>query len=608
MAISLQSESVLDCDLGRLLVERLGAVGCAVGPLAAVALHEVLLNAVIHGNLEVSSGAALTWDDLARRQERISAALGDPARAARVVSVAVGWDVASVRVVVTDQGEGYRAAAGRPVPDGSRRGAGRGLAVARAAGRLQVLRGGSRARLTLARLTVERQTPADPPATPAPGATAPVPRAARPAPDPIQAPEPDMVPEPHRPPQPRGAPEPGRVPEPGSVPDPIIVLDPDPAEARQIADWLRSAGLGMISTARTCDEAIFMLGRQNAGLLIIDAAVPDMAERRLLRHMAMCGHGTPITVRLLADAAATERAGAPPRAVAAEILCKPLNAHDVVVRVGTAMQRPDLLGHMDRGRDQSAEHLAAARRMQVGLLPTPDQLVALQAECGVGLDGFCHSGEAVGGDFWGAWPTGDGRFALALADFAGHGLSAALNTFRLHAILSQRTLPRGLPKRMLALLNQRLHALLPRGHYATMVYAHIDPVRHGIEWSSAGGPPPIVVDADGARDLPGRGLPLGVRRGTLYQSAWARLPERGIVCLFSDGLYESGPGSPDVPRAAIAAALGDPLKLAASGRLEEASRLGTAELAALRDRHRCLNHSDDVMAVCVALGPAARGP
>jgi hypothetical protein len=31
---------------------------------------------------------------------------------------------------------------------------------------------------------------------------------------------------------------------------PIIVLDPDPQEARQIADWLRHAGLGMISTAR----------------------------------------------------------------------------------------------------------------------------------------------------------------------------------------------------------------------------------------------------------------------------------------------------------------------------------------------------------------------
>ncbi len=384
---------------------------------------------------------------------------------------------------------------------------------------------------------------------------------------------------------------------------PIIVLDPDVREAQQVAGWLRSAGLGRISAIATTDEAIFMLGRQRPGLLIIDERVPVNAERRLLRHIAACGHAPPL-VRLV-DAAHVEPSGGD-RAAAAELIRKPLLAHDVVVRIGTAMERPDLLGQLDRKRDEAAEHLAAARRMQLGLLPDDIQLAALQGACGVGLTGFCRSGEAVGGDFWGAWPTGRGRFAVALADFAGHGLSAAVNTFRLHAILSEQALPRGMPARMARLLNRRLHSLLPRGHYATMVYAQIDPATRRLAWCSAGGPPPIFVSASGWVELPGRGVPLGVVAGATYGSTLTRLPSAGILCLFSDGLYESGAEAPEIPRHTIAAALGPAADAAAAGHLAHASELGARALEHLRDQHPCGDYSDDVMAVCVALGPLAR--
>ena len=360
----------------------------------------------------------------------------------------------------------------------------------------------------------------------------------------------------------------------------------------------------MIFTARTCDEAMFVLGRQRASLLIIDEQMPEAAERRLLHHIASGSDApAPALVRLMCAGSANPLALG--RAMAVETVQKPLVAHEVVLRVGTALQRPDLLGRMDRDRDQSAEHLATARRMQLGLLPTDSQLDVLQRECAIGIAGFCRSGEAVGGDFWGAWPTGRGRFALALADFAGHGLSAALNTFRLHAILSEQTLPRGAPARMTHLLNRRLHDLLPRGQYATMVYAQLDPATRRIAWCSAGGPPPMFVSSTGeAEELSARGLPLGVKSDAVYRGHHARLAGPGILCMFSDGLYESGAGSPEIAREAIAAALGEAAVLAAAGHLADATRQAARELERLRDRHRCFDHSDDIMAICVALGPS----
>jgi len=385
---------------------------------------------------------------------------------------------------------------------------------------------------------------------------------------------------------------------------PIVVLDPDTAEARQIAAWLRSAGLGRISTARTCDEALFLLGRQNAMLLILDEQVPVAAEQRLLRHIEACGHTPPPAIVRLVGATPGESLG-PGRAAAVEVARKPLDGHDVVVRVSTALERSDLLGRMDRERDQSDSNLANARRMQLGLLPAREQLAALQAECAVGLDGFCRSGEAVGGDFWGVWPTGRGRLAVALADFAGHGLGAALNTFRLHAIFAEDALPRASPVRMTRLLNRRLHALLQRGQYATMVYAQIDPASRRIEWCSAGGPPPLFVSASGADDLNGRGLPLGVKPDAEYRSTVMKVPCAGILCLFSDGLYEGGSATPDISRAEIAAVLGPPAAMAAAGDLAAATQCASAALEALRDRYPCTDHSDDVMTVCVALGSPA---
>ncbi len=383
---------------------------------------------------------------------------------------------------------------------------------------------------------------------------------------------------------------------------PILVLNPDPQESHQIAEWLRAAGLGLISTARTANEAIFMLGRSQPSLLVLDERVPGPDEDRLLRHLQMIeGQEDPVLVRLL-----DERSPAPlalGRPLATEVIRKPLTAHDVVLRIGSAMDRPDLLGRLDASRDQTLQNLQAARQMQIGLLPNRDQLRQLQESCGVGVAALYRAGEAVGGDFWGVWPTGRGRLALSIVDFVGHGLSAALNTFRFHALLSDQTLPRGNPARMTALLNERLHLLLPRGQYASMVYLLIDAARQAIVWSGAGAPEPLFVSSGHVTDLNTRGLPLGIRSDTKYRSHRMRTPESGILAVFSDGLFESGANDADVPREAMAEALAEPARMAARGHLTAAARDATARLERLRDQYPCRNHSDDVMAICVAFGP-----
>jgi hypothetical protein len=152
VAISLRSATLLGIDLGVALAGRLEADVCELGPIVGLALHELLLNAAIHGNLEVASGRAAKWHDLATRSAAIAMALDDPSRAARLVTVAIGWSAEAVATLVADEGKGYTPSPPNARTDDSRpRAAGRGLLIAGAAGRLRVLRNGRCARLTIPR-------------------------------------------------------------------------------------------------------------------------------------------------------------------------------------------------------------------------------------------------------------------------------------------------------------------------------------------------------------------------------------------------------------------------------------------------------------------------
>ena len=145
LALSLSSATLMGLSLGPALVDRLSALGLRLGPMAGLALHELIVNAVIHGNLRVQAGRCVDWADLAKRQATLADALTDPSRATRMVTIAAYWRAGGVVVAIADEGEGYDVSAPRVAALGS----GRGLRLARMVGRVDVLSGGSRTTITM---------------------------------------------------------------------------------------------------------------------------------------------------------------------------------------------------------------------------------------------------------------------------------------------------------------------------------------------------------------------------------------------------------------------------------------------------------------------------
>jgi sigma-B regulation protein RsbU (phosphoserine phosphatase) len=150
----------------------------------------------------------------------------------------------------------------------------------------------------------------------------------------------------------------------------------------------------------------------------------------------------------------------------------------------------------------------------------------------------------VAGDLYDFTRLDDGRTAIAIGDVTGKGMGAAL--LMADVIASLRVLHEHLqnPVELMMRLHQHLLRCCDETHYVTLFLGMLDPAGHRLEYVNAGHPPPLMFCGAGEpQRLEATGLPAGLLRDvTTYQSRSVDLPPRGLLCLYSDGISEAGPG------------------------------------------------------------------
>jgi GAF domain-containing protein/anti-sigma regulatory factor (Ser/Thr protein kinase) len=145
----------------------------------------------------------------------------------------------------------------------------------------------------------------------------------------------------------------------------------------------------------------------------------------------------------------------------------------------------------------------------------------------------------VGGDWYDIVDLEDGRIALIVGDCVGHGLAAATVMGQVRSAC--RALLFGNPSPGSALAGMdRFAAHLPGAQCTTVVCAVLNPETGELVYSSAGHPPPILVDADGATRIleDGHTIALGVRPNWSRPEARVTIPPRATLLLYTDGLVE----------------------------------------------------------------------
>ena len=155
----------------------------------------------------------------------------------------------------------------------------------------------------------------------------------------------------------------------------------------------------------------------------------------------------------------------------------------------------------------------------------------------------------LGGDLFDVIRLDQHRVGLFMADVAGHGVGAALNTMLIKSQLVIWARPGITVTETLSLLNNYLCPLVDLC-FATAVYAVYDCSCGQMEYSLAGHPRPVLTrkgEPPREIDLPQvpeqmsgmrTGLPLGIFEDCLYLSGRIALEPGDRVLLYTDGLVE----------------------------------------------------------------------
>lgn len=323
----------------------------------------------------------------------------------------------------------------------------------------------------------------------------------------------------------------------------ILIVDDNAINRLFLEKTLRHEGFTRLCMVETAEEALATMPQFNPDLVILDIMMPGMdgfqcceiiRQKQAYRDLPILIQTT-ITEPHLRVKAFTKGA--------TDFISKPIYAEELCARVRVHLENRHALKSLQQYRNRIAVELGSARQLQQAILPSAEELEALDRHYRFALASYFKPSSEIGGDFWGARRMFPHQLALWLVDFSGHGVAAALNAFRLQAYLKEHSDLAARPGEYLSHLNDKLLHLLLRGQFATMFYGIADTQSNQLFYSCACAPHPILLrQATGKAEMVnGSGTPLGIGMH-LYATQVTPFAAGDTLLLYSDALTET-PGT-----------------------------------------------------------------
>ena len=280
------------------------------------------------------------------------------------------------------------------------------------------------------------------------------------------------------------------------------------------------------------------------GLSVLLILAQDAGEAvRLIGSTGVLGGARP-AIAVLLDSGDSQDRGEVLEAGADDCLTQPVCARELGARLGRLIGIHSLAVESARYSAVLARELSQARRIQRHILPLePPQIE------GATIAARYLPATQLGGDLFDVILLDEHRVGLFMADVAGHGVGAALNTMLIKSQLVIWARAGITVTETLSMLNNYLCPLVDL-RFATAVYAIYDRDRREFEYALAGHPRPLLIrKGEPARqvelpEVPAQmaamktGLPLGIFEDCMYLSRRATLGPGDRVFLYTDGLIE----------------------------------------------------------------------
>jgi sigma-B regulation protein RsbU (phosphoserine phosphatase) len=321
----------------------------------------------------------------------------------------------------------------------------------------------------------------------------------------------------------------------------ILIIDDNEFNRTLLQACFESSGIATLDFAVNGLEGLAKVASFEPDLVVLDIMMPEMDGYEFLRRLRSDEKHKDLPVLVQTALSSAEDRKQVFAVGATDLVTKPINRPELLARARIHLENRLLVGSLQAYRARIQDELEMAKKMQEALLPSEETIAAIAKKYGIRLEAYFETSSEMGGDFWGVREIDDNNLAIFIVDFSGHGVTAALNTFRLHTLMEQKLPDLEDPASYFAEMNSALVRLIPRGQFATMLFAVIDIANDSITYTAAASPNPIAgLTSETAPAIhDGSGVPLGIAKGMKYANRKIPFPKGSYLFLYSDALSET---------------------------------------------------------------------
>lgn len=321
----------------------------------------------------------------------------------------------------------------------------------------------------------------------------------------------------------------------------VLVVDDIEWNRALIGTLLEEAGYTRVLYAVDGLDALDKIQAHKPDLIILDIMMPGIDGFEVCRRLRADHDYADLPVLVQTALSGVEDRNRAFESGTTDLVTKPLDRFELMARVNIHLENRALIRNLQLYRERVEGELATARGIFEHLLPSGSTISALEQASGLSIQSHMVRSSELGGDIWGAFDLGGGRFGVYLLDPAGRGVSAALNVCRLHTLVRELTGLAGQPAQFLAELNRRACDLLTLGEHASMIYGVVSPVDGRFTYASAAATGPVLMVPGHAppRIGEGAGLPLGVSADAVFEAHDIEFPPGAGILLHSNAILDA---------------------------------------------------------------------
>lgn len=328
----------------------------------------------------------------------------------------------------------------------------------------------------------------------------------------------------------------------------ILIIDDQEVNTKTAKYYLESVGYKNVYISNSSLKGVEMAKELKPELIILDIMMPEIdgfTAYRKIKLMDEC-QDTPILFFSALNDSRTRTKGY--RLGAVDYVAKPLEKSELVARTDAHIQNGLLYKSLNGYVEKVNDDMSRAKAAQIELLPNDDKLKEIKNKYDLEVSVCFKTCYELAGDYWTIEDLGDGRVAIIMADFTGHGVAASLNTVRLHAYIQefQSELHQNIDT-FIRKINQRLKNTIPLEDFATFVCAVLDITKNELTYIGCGNPPIAIIpyqEEEECKFLSCEGLPLGIEDSEKLNLKKHKilLKNGDSLLLFSDALIETRHG------------------------------------------------------------------